>query len=623
VICVEKRHLALAVIVLLALVLRLASLQYAGVFYESDVFYYFSILSQAHGLALPALSAFDLMPPAESLGLYAGPLALHLIGLPMYWAVALAAPLAGTAIVLLTYLFAEEVSEDRRLALLSAFLIAASPAMMTKTMALTFRGDSFVLIPTLLSLILLCRLYKADRRSRKAYLLAVAAGVSAASAFAVWSGGGFAVAAFMFTILFLSALALPQSERSSSRLFLMAVAAESSALALLVFIASGLTQAHSPYLIPLMLALVILGAVLGVADAVLPKAHKRSQSALIICFTGLLLIALPLSTINTSLLQNGAISEMLPPSITYFIASYGLLLISPAIAFLFYADAPLALFLAGGFAVLVADQDKQHGIGAFALLSLLIITMALNISAIRYNMLASVPVAIFAAWTMLLLWDKAKAHGLLQEGGPNAPTVMLPDGTPQYNTSGMLPKFLIAAVITAYLFMAFAYVALWRPANNINDNYTAALSYIRNSTPPNSTILTAWTDGSEVEGFGQRYSYADSVAGGGGSNITDTWLLSSNSSLSAFVPRPDYIMVRRYYINESIGFCEQYNIPKFNCSKAVNASSEANFTYLKLKQPNFYVLLNACSEAGCIRNMSGYGAELVYENGDSMIYKVV
>ena len=96
-ICVEKRHLALAVIVLLALVLRLASLQYAGVFYESDVFYYFSILSQAHGLALPALSAFDLMPPAESLGLYAGPLALHLIGLPMYWAVALAAPLARPA----------------------------------------------------------------------------------------------------------------------------------------------------------------------------------------------------------------------------------------------------------------------------------------------------------------------------------------------------------------------------------------------------------------------------------------------------------------------------------------------------------------------------------------------
>jgi len=138
-----------------------------------------------------------------------------------------------------------------------------------------------------------------------------------------------------------------------------------------------------------------------------------------------------------------------------------------------------------------------------------------------------------------------------------------------------------------------------------------SLAWIKNNTPKNATVLSMHTDGSIIEGFGNRIAYVDIWSSHQElSKIYNTsrFFLANNSTDQDFIDRvhPDYVFVRGYwyFIERGVLF------------------STANITYsdnYPLSRTNLNRLLFDCTY-GCTFNNATL--RKVFENNDDVVYKV-
>ena len=158
-------------------------------------------LLQSHGLSLPTLSAYTGVPLPESIGLYFIPIIPHLLtGLSFSTILQWIAPLFSVLTILLTFILTKQVFKDNKIALLAAFLLAVSVAAMSKTMAGEFRGDSFVSVFTLATLIFWIQATRAKSKLQM-FLYTLFSTISLFLAVSIWSGGTYALIVVFLGVL--------------------------------------------------------------------------------------------------------------------------------------------------------------------------------------------------------------------------------------------------------------------------------------------------------------------------------------------------------------------------------------------------------------------------------------
>jgi hypothetical protein len=159
---------------------------------------------------------------------------------------------------------------------------------------------------------------------------------------------------------------------------------------------------------------------------------------------------------------------------------------------------------------------------------------------------------------------------------------------------------LLAVLVVVLVLFPFAYlVANIQPAG-INANFISALGWVKNNTPQNATFLSAWPDGSLIEGVAQRQSWSDSIQSSGYGMSFGAFLFAHAGNLTYLnSTKPDYLLVRYILKNESYAIATEASMkPIYNGS-------------------NLQALLN-----GSIVNIThGYLKE-VFINNDTIIYKV-
>ena len=196
--------------------------------------------------------------------------------------------------------------------------------------------------------------------------------------------------------------------------------------------------------------------------------------------------------------------------------------------------------------------------------SYFIITAFLQYTAIRYNSLVSLPIAIFAAYGIYFLGKLAmKENGW---GITIASSILIflfgiyifrffsLTSSSYYLTNALglgiglivlgvfgflfvlkkienphtLKMVILLVLIIAILAIGTYYTASEAfgstQADGINPSFLQAMVWLKNNSPQNATVFTKWPDGSVVEAWANRTSYVDSV---GGENATRIYLLSS------------------------------------------------------------------------------------------------
>ncbi len=180
-----------------------------------------------------------------------------------------------------------------------------------------------------------------------------------------------------------------------------------------------------------------------------------------------------------------------------------------------------------------------------ALMSYFMVTSYLQIYAVRFNSLVSIPLAIFAAFTifwLLMLIPKEKKTWL-------------------YLGLGMV--FLIVAYLA---YTDSIYSTSITQADNINPTFIGALTWFNQNSAPNATVLTLWPDGSVIEGVANRTSVTDSVGSQNASKAYPfaSWLFDSNPDsqflISNVSGKPQYLLVRYSWLYETSGIFTEAQI---------------------------------------------------------------
>ncbi len=127
------------------------------------------------------------------------------------------------------------------------------------------------------------------------------------------------------------------------------------------------------------------------------------------------------------------------------------------------------------------------------------------------------------------------------------------------------PRYVALALILVIIFYNFysTYVQSYTAvqADGINPQFLQAMTWLKNNTASNATVLALWPDGSVVEGWGNRTSYMDSV---GGENGTKVYYFSKylfNTSLDTQylygINRPQYLIARNFWYAELGGIAQE------------------------------------------------------------------
>jgi asparagine N-glycosylation enzyme membrane subunit Stt3 len=594
-----------AVIILVAIYYRTPMLRYFG-FYEPDGYYHFSEIRYAvkHDFALPRYTGIsgwpDPAPVDEPFGLYwvtLAPYALvQFLGVSYYTVMRLVPVLFGIFDIIGAYFLSRYLSKDKLFGLLVMLFVALNMGNAARTSALIYRGDSFVTAFALVSMIFAIEIFRTDARNRKiAY--ALVSGLFLALCDFVWGGGSFATAvyAFAFTLILLLGFTFDRKKLiKDSKYLLCALMAFYLFVQLFVYTGniSGEPTFAGPYFFFLFFAMVIgwlaASVLIGDGPIRLHEKHHRAISqyidtpykrfAMAVGFTLLavlvIYVAIP-GLVYSIFVSNGfetngsnftgTIQELQPPTAAFIFASFslqtyltpmGLLVMAstyyPALVDVFWGVMLLTFIVyffmriydsrgfAGGRARVAFDFDA----GLLMLISFFALTAYLQMHAIRFNSLLSVPLSIFAAFTVYWLVMFCKR-----------------------NKPAYIASYALVAILAVFLFyIAAQYIVNLYPADNITPQFIQALAWMKNNTPGNSVVLTLWPDGSVVEGVANLTSVTDSV---GSQNVSKcdpfaAWLFNSSpdpqfltGSLSG---SPNYLLVRSTWMYETGGIFTESGI---------------------------------------------------------------
>jgi len=531
---------------------------------------------------------------------------LQFLGVSYYNVMRLVPVLFGLFDMLGAYYLSRYLSKDRLFGLLVMLFVALNMGNAARTSALIYRGDTFVTAFLLVSLILAIEIFRAGTSKRKASL-ALLSGFFLAVCDVVWNGGSFATAVyvFAFALIVILGFAFDRKKLVSDAKYLLGAILVFFVIVQL-FMASGAittppTFAGSYFFLLFaamcvgwLLADLLLGdrVSFGKGSIALPESYRHSFAPFIdtpymrfatamffiLIAVGVIYLVIP-SFVYEIFIGNGfvinssfaaTIQELQPPTPSFIFASFNyqtylspmsLILLASTYAPQYIVELWALLLLAfapyffmkvydsrgfmGGSSRLAFDFDA----GLLVLIALFALTAYLQMNAIRFNSLLSVPLSIFSAFTVYWLLSFAKKWKYAYYAG-----------------------YVLLAVLVVYLFLtASQYVLGLYPADNINTPFINAMFWMRNGTlngtiPGNSVVLTLWPDGSLVEGIANLTSVTDSV---GSQNISKAdpfaaWLFNSSDDgrflTSSINGRPDYLVVRTSWMTETGGIFTESEI---------------------------------------------------------------
>ncbi|MDE1768083.1 MAG: hypothetical protein KGH67_01690 [Candidatus Micrarchaeota archaeon] len=462
------------IIIALAIYLRSTMLSFYG-FYEPDGFYYYSMVRATvnNNFHVPAVLSTSGWPNAapytEAQGLLWVTLIpymlLHPFGVSYYWVMRHMAVLFGLLDMLGAYLLSRYLSKDKLFGLLVIAFVGFSMGNAARTSALIYRGDAFVSFFLLMALVLLVETLRQETRNRK-ILFAVLAGVALLGANLVWNGGSFADATFLFTFMLLIAIAFvlrKESLAGASGYVLLSIFVWYF-LALITYSTGFIKgeQLITPSFLPVYIAITllwVLGYYLTINMHNFPILRKTS-TRLIITIAAISLGIMLFSIIESGLVYgifvgNGIISapnsvgstiqELQPPTYAFLYTSFGvnlfttaptLLIIVPillnlqnliwiwsagvlGVILLFVFFLPyffMQVYDSGGLISGNARARFDVNMATVAIMAYFILTAYLQMHAIRFNSLLSVPLAIISAYTIywLFLFAKGSVNTTMQ-----------------------------------------------------------------------------------------------------------------------------------------------------------------------------------------------------------------
>jgi asparagine N-glycosylation enzyme membrane subunit Stt3 len=264
-----------------------------------------------------------------------------------------------------------------------------------------------------------------------------------------------------------------------------------------------------------------------------------------------------------------------------------------------------SFFLAYGLAMILAVVGMAQLLKegkmpeAYALSAILIVTAALAIETLRFNILPTLPIAVLAGMMLAIVYESFKS-----EEKPES--VLGPIGASAKKTGIRNQETRMKWYVVGMLFFAqFATMLLqvpyFAPADGITSpQFTQALNWIRNNTASNITFLSLWPDGSLIEGVAQRQSYTDSVAGQNGSRIKAfaKFLTQPSGNLTYLCQvKPDYLLVRSLWMSETQSINQEAGRPENETFNDTNMNS-------------------------LVQGTLG-GVKIVYHNNDTIVYSVV
>jgi asparagine N-glycosylation enzyme membrane subunit Stt3 len=576
------------VIVMLTIYFRMPLYKYTG-FYEPDGFYHFSVIRAAvsNHFIIPqylSISGWPAHTPvSEPHGFYWVTLfpyaILQFFGISYYTVMRLVPVFFGILDVIGAYLLSRYLSKNKFFGLLVMLFVALSMGDAARTSATIYRGDGFITIFLILSLLFFVKTLRTGSKN-KMLAYSLAAGFLLSFASLVWNGSPFATATyvFAFALVVIYGFIFSDSKLVGKSKYLLLGLGIWYILAK-IYQAAGFIMGQTftgNYFIVLYIFLV-LGWL--IARYVLSKqsrfsniagnAKKRFWLALGFLVIALLAIYIVLpGFVYQIFVGNGfivtssfaaTIQELQPPSAGFLFASFGIYLFATPMSIIIYLSTFFAhpkyvfwiimflTFIPYFFMKVENDKKVKEGnaylkFGISEMMMVLVayyaLTAYLQIHAVRFNSLLSVPLAIFSAYTIywLILYSKKFNKNLIFVG------------------YGILIAFIVYTLILDY-----SYMGALVQADGINPEFLSAMSWMKNNTPSNATVLTLWPDGSVVEGWANRTSVTDSVGSQNGTKADAfaLWLFNSSTDpqflLSNINGKPDYLLVRYQWMLETGG----------------------------------------------------------------------
>lgn len=580
---------------------------------------------------------------------------LRFLGVNVYTVMIYVPMVFGILSAVFAYYLIKYLSKSRALGLLAMFFVSVSSGNVARTAAAVFRGDSFVGPIILLMLIFMLASLNADKRTSRKYYYAVAAAMITSFANVVWNGGLIAIIIYMAAVLFLFVFASLLGDRDRMHdVFILSMGLLLAGLLESIYPYIGITNQSALgglnffiFFLPIVAGILVSMYLLdnqkkyGITNTFLQR-----TALLLVC--GLIILGIMLlffGHLINNFVFNGSVvaaenigkttQELQPISYPFLFASFSfqlflapigiicailfscrikeydksarsimldalpsaLLLILIAIVLAWYTALVLGLpittmaeialafvvialilyrLFAGSGAFTTTKLNITVGNAVVILLAYFIIVGYLQANAIRYNALFSLPLALFAAY------------------GAYAPGKVLSE----YSIKGINLKYVYTGLMFVILAFTF-YVAQQQTlssiqADGLNPQFLTAMSWMRNNTPANATVLTLWPDGSVVEAWGGRQSWMDSVGGENGTRILHfaDWLLNTSSSHNAnylySIYKPQYFVVRNFWFQEFGGLAQEssisnltaYGFDTLSSLKTAQNGTQAIYTFL-------------------------------------------
>ena len=627
-------------IIVVNVVLRAGLLQFQGLF-EPDGFFYYSIIRAtvlSHGrepqfLGISGFPSHNFIGEAPGLPYltYIFYIILHPItGLSALVIMRWLPILFGVIYALLAFLLAKYISKSNILGLLAMLFVSISSGNIARTAGLVYRGDTFITFFIMLALLFMLKCFDDKKRPWK-ILWGVLASFTLSLGILIWNGSPFIIVVYMFALLFTILYGFIFSDDN----VMFSALVLSGALILTnifqrVFVAlggarSGLELAGNSFFIlyvPIVLGsiftyllmknkhrlslanttrgrAIILGVAALVAIAVMVAAFGGSLSA----------IASPLAPVNstgavvTNATKAAIVSttqELQPPTWSFIWSSFSLqLYLAPLGVILFVV---LAYLASKGDKFIKKDHFNLNNVGFLAMFAYFIVTAYLQLSAIRFNAIISIPLAIFAAFGLYaiakLVYNMNIRRGVLSI--VIVAMIIILAAALVYNFIPILTsRFLIVVISVAIILVVCAALVIYgiyalvkghlklkyivlgivlfvllynfyntyfesytaAQADGINPQFLTAMTWLKNNTQTNATVLALWPDGSVVEGWGNRTSYMDSVGGENGTRIfafaNFLFNTTRDSNYLYNIHRPQYLVVRNFWYEELGGIAQE------------------------------------------------------------------
>jgi asparagine N-glycosylation enzyme membrane subunit Stt3 len=519
----------------------------------------------------------------------------------------------GIMTAVLCYFVVRYLAKSRMLGLLAMLMISVSGGNIIRTGGTVYRGDSFIGVFTLLALLFMLMALYEEKPSRR-YMFAFGSALLIGINILVWNGGAVTLSVYIASVMLIFIYGFVSGNESILR---------KNGLLLLALLVGYLLESLFVSFFHLMdattvgaIEFVVLFVPVAVANFIavpllknkilLPLLGSVLKRAVVLCILicaaiGIMLIVAPsifspILNISGVVASNNAqytTQELSRPDLGFLFASFGAELILAPIGIILF------LLFAHRGGSRTSNITFKNGIGINAnygfavILAYLFFTAYLQTSAIRYAALVSVPIALFAAYAVYIIGKMLMPY-TFKLGGTKIPIVFCYAG--------------LMFIILVYQIIATSQSVYNVQADGIGPQFLQAMTWLSNNTASNATVLALWTDGSVVEGWGNRTSFMDSTFGENGTRIEEfarNFLLNSTPAAPYLYNtsyKPDYLLVRQFWLSVFSGIAEEGGITN-NTINNLTGYGTSQFT-------TFFTNITASNRTFTFSN-DNYTAELV------------